>query len=236
MKKIKNSINRDDLNCVFCEFRSPMFNFLNREELQLVQDNRIHVIFKPGETIRKQGTFMSHVISVNSGMAKLYSEGESNSDTILRIVKPTNFIGGPGIYLDQLHHFTVTALMETSVCFIDLQIFKRLLEQNRLFAQEFMKDFSRNVLLVYNRLIGLIDKQIPGRMADTLLYLFETVYEDTTISLMISRQDLSDLSGMSRDSATKILKEFQDDGIISMTKNELRLSDLKTLKRISKIG
>ena len=34
----------------------------------------IHVNFKAGETIKKQGTFMSHVLSVNSGLAKLYIE------------------------------------------------------------------------------------------------------------------------------------------------------------------
>jgi CRP/FNR family transcriptional regulator, polysaccharide utilization system transcription regulator len=236
MQKMANSFNRFDPNCLTCEFRSPMFNFLSREELQRVQDNRIHVIFKPGETIRKQGTFMSHVISVNSGMAKLYDEGIGNTNTILRIVKPTNFIGGPAIYLDQIHHFTVTALIETSVCFIDLNIFIKLLEGNKLFALEFMKDFSRNVLMVYKRLIALTHKQIPGRMADTLLYLFENVYENTSINHVISKQDLADLSVMSRDSAAKILKEFQDEGIIKITKDEFSLIDMEAIKRISKTG
>ena len=236
MKQLENTMLRNNLNCHNCELRSTMFNFLSTEELQLIQDNRIHVIFKTGETIRKQGTFMSHVISVNSGLAKLYSEGEGDYNTILRIVKPTNFIGGPAIYLDQIHHFTVTALMETSVCFINLEIFKKLLEENRVFAQEFMKDFSRNVLLVYKRLIALTHKQIPGRMADTLLYLFENVYESSSIKLVISKQDLAELSVMSRDSATKILREFQDDGIILFTKEELSILKIEALKRISKTG
>ena len=223
-------------NCITCEFRSPMFNFLSREELLMVGENRVPVTFKSGETIRKQGTFMTHVISVTSGLAKLYLEGKGNTNNILRIVKPTNFIGGPAIYLDQIHHFTVTALMETSVCFIDLLVFKSILHQNQKFAEEFMKDYSRNVLSSYYRLIALTNKQIPGRMADTLIYLFESVYENTTISLEISKQDLADLSAMSRDSATRILREFQNDGIISITKDELVLVDPDALKRISKTG
>jgi CRP/FNR family transcriptional regulator, polysaccharide utilization system transcription regulator len=99
-----------------------------------------------------------------------------------------------------------------------------------------MKDFSRNVLLVYQRLIALTHKQIPGRMADTLLYLLENIYEGSSISLAITRHDLAELSVMSRDSATRILREFQDEGIIHFTKEEMTIVDAESLKRISRTG
>ncbi len=105
---------------------SQLFGLLNKEELEFVDANKIHVNFKAGETIKKQGTFMSHVLSVNSGLAKLYLEGIEGRSAILRIVKPSNFIGGPGIYHDQRHHFSITALLDSSVCFIDLQVFKKM--------------------------------------------------------------------------------------------------------------
>jgi len=92
----------DQNDCLTCTRRSSMFNFLSREELQIVRENRITIHYKTGEIIQKQGTFMSHVISVNAGLVKLYLEGDDNSHTILRIVTPTNFIGGPGVYFDQL--------------------------------------------------------------------------------------------------------------------------------------
>ena len=163
-------------NCIGCECMSPLFCLLSTEELKLVDANKLHVQFKAGETIRKQGTFMSHVISVNSGLAKLYLEGIEGRSAILRIVKPTNFIGGPGIYFDQMHHFSITALHDTSVCFIDLQVFKKVLKGNHLFAEEFLKDLSREVIKVYNRLIHLTQKQMPGRMADALLYLQDEIF------------------------------------------------------------
>ena len=111
---------------------SHLFTLLNKDELQQVDANKIHVRFKAGETIKKQGTFMSHVLSINSGLAKLYLEGIEGRSAILRIVKPSNFIGGPGIYHDQRHHFSITALLDSSVCFIDLQVFKKILTVNPL--------------------------------------------------------------------------------------------------------
>jgi len=209
---------------------------LDEVELGIIEKNRLSVVFKAGETIRKQGTQMTHVLSVNSGMAKLYLEGIENRNAILRIVKPTNFIGGPGIYLDQMHHYTVMALMESTVCFIDLNAIKEVIRRNNHFAEEFMKDFSRNTLNVYNRLIYLTQKQMPGRMADSLLYLFEDIFESDHFPMLLTRQDLADLSAMSRDSALKILRSFQHDGIIQFDDKELKLLDHESLRKISRIG
>lgn len=223
-------------NCDGCELQSPLFCFLNDDDRELINKNKITVHFNKGETIRKQGTYMSHVISINSGLAKLYLEGIEQRNAIIRIAKPSNFIGGPGIYLDQRHHFSVSALMNTIVCFIDVTVFKDIIDRNKEFSTEFMKDFSRSTLSVYTRLISLTQKQMPGRMADTLIYLFEEIFESSKFTMHLSRQDISELSGMSKDSAVKILREFQNDGLINLTDNEMELIDSDALHRISRIG
>jgi CRP/FNR family transcriptional regulator len=202
----------------------------------MVEKTKITVHFNTGETIRKQGTYMSHVLSVNSGLAKLYLEGNEHRNAIIRIVKPTNFIGGPGIFLDQRHHFTITALMDTVVCFIEVPVFVEIMDRNKQFAHEVLKDFSKNTLSVYNRLLFLTQKQMPGRMADTLIYLFDEIFESPKFKMVISRQDISELSGMSRESAIKILRQFQQDGIINLSENEMVLIDRDKLNLISRTG
>ena len=233
---MKSNCENTDRNCAGCEYKSPIFFFLTDEDVELMDKTKISVRFNKGETIRKHGTYMSHVISVNSGLAKLYLEGIEHRNAIIRIVKPTNFIGGPGIYLDQRHHFSVTALMDTTVSFIDVAVFKEIIDRNRLFASEFMKDFSKSILSVYTRLLCITQKQMPGRMADTLIYLSEEIFESQKFTLYLSRQDIAELSGMSKDSAVKILREFQNDGIIHLTDNEMEIIDPASLNRISRTG
>ena len=223
-------------HCYDCQCMSHLFTLLNKDELQQVDANKIHVRFKAGETIKKQGTFMSHVLSINSGLAKLYLEGIEGRSAILRIVKPSNFIGGPGIYHDQRHHFSITALLDSSVCFIDLQVFKKILTVNPLFAEEFLKDFSRDVLTVYNRLIYLTQKQMPGRMADALLYLHDEIFNQSRFPMILSRFELSELSAMSRESAVKLLRDFQKEGLIRILDHELESLDIDSLRKISQIG
>ena len=228
----------EDINkeCFGCSCKSPMFDLLSEEELGLIQNHKVTIHFKTGETIRKQGTHMSHVLSINAGMAKLYLEGRNQRHTIIRIIKPTNFIGGPGMYIDHIHHYSLSAIKDTTVCFIDMEVFKQIIYQNRSFAEEFMKDFSKNILIVYQRLINLTQKQIPGRMADTLLYLSEDVFGTPNIDTHFSRQDLADLAGISKDSCIKIIREFQEDGIIDYNQKGIELLNVKGLKKISQMG
>ncbi len=222
--------------CADCQSMSQLFCLLNQDELAMVDANKIFVRFNAGETIKKQGTFMSHVLSVNSGLAKLYIEGIEGRSAILRIVKPTSFIGGPGIYSDQRHHFSITALVDSSVCFIDLQVFKKILSGNQLFAEEFLKDFSQDVLSVYNRLIYLTQKQMPGRMADALLYLHDAIFRKLKFPMILSRFELAELSAMSRESAVKVLRDFQKEGLLRISDHEMEILDLEALHKISRVG
>jgi len=233
---MENRIEKNQNESYSCELISPMFQLLSPEELQLVDKNRLTIHFKAGEIIQKQGTFMTHIIFIVSGMAKVYYEREDQNNTILRIVKPISFVGGPGIYSDHFYHFTIAALKDTSVCYIDFAIFKNILNQNIAFASEFLKDFSNSILSVLNRLMTLTNKNIAGKMAYTLLYLFEEVYENREQLISISNHDLADLSAVSRDSSVKILRDFQKEGIIRMTDHVIEIVKPDTLRMIQSVG
>ena len=220
---MENHIKSYQNDCIPCERISPMFMLLNPDELRTLNENRINIHFKSGEIIQKQGTSMTHIIFIFSGLVKVYFEGEDEVNTILRIVKPMSFVGGPGIYSDHLYHFTIAALNETSVCYFDFALLKNILDHNNAFASEFLKDFSISILSVYNRLMTLTHKNIAGKMAYTLLYLFEDVYENKENSILFSKHDLADLASVSRDSAVKILRDFQHEGIIRMTDHKIEI-------------
>ncbi len=222
-------------NCYDCALRSPMFDFLNREELKIISENKFEIKFRKGEIIRKQGTHLSHVISVNSGLAKLYIEGYNGRNLILRIIKSRNFIGGPGMYYDQRHHYSVIALVDLSACFIDMKIFKEIINTNPAFAGEFMKEFSKNMLQTYDRLVSLTQKNTPGRMAEALLYLANDIFENDRFDPLITKTDLAELTGMAKDSAVKILREFREDNLIKLDK-AIEILNRPALQKISEFG
>ena len=89
---------------------------------------------------------------------------------------------------------------------------------------------------MYNRLIHLTQKQMPGRMADALIYLKDDIFKQLKYPMILSRADLAELSSMSKESAVKILRDFQKDGLIRISDHEIEILDYDTLLKISRIG
>jgi CRP/FNR family transcriptional regulator len=204
-------------------------------ELEQINTGRFHVAFKAGEIIFKQGTPSSHFVCVTSGLAKVYIEGYGKN-LILSLVRPVDYIFGPGVYIDNKHYYSASAVEDSSACLVDTSIFKKLIRSNPDFAEDFIKRISYQTLFNFEQVISLTQKQMPGRIADALFYLSEKIYGTNPFKMSISRQDLADLSGMSKESAIRILKEFKEEGLLNVEGNMFELLNIKQLKQISETG
>jgi CRP/FNR family transcriptional regulator len=222
--------------CEDCNRKSTLFNLLNPEETKILNEDRFEVVFKAGENIAKQGTNLTHIINLTSGYAKLYIEGINDRNLLLNLIGPYSILGGPGVFTDQRHHFSVTALEQCSVCFINVENFKKVINSNAVFTAKFLEHLNLKQAMLYDKLICLTQKQMHGKIADALIYLAEKIYMSLDFELTISRQDLADMTAMSKDSAIRILKEFEKDGIIKMDGRKTSIPRLELLKEISVKG
>ena len=222
-------------NCAECSCKSSIFKSLNPDELEQINMGRFHVAYKAGEIMFKQGTPSSHFICVTSGLAKIYIEGYGKN-LILALVKPVDYIFGPGVYIDNKHYYSASAVEDSTACLVDTVIFKKLVRLNADFAEDFIKRISSQTLFNYEQVISLTQKQMHGRIADALFYLSDKIYSANPFNMTISRQDLADISGMSKESAIRILKEFKEEGILSVDGNLFEILSIKQLKQISETG
>jgi CRP/FNR family transcriptional regulator, polysaccharide utilization system transcription regulator len=223
------------LSCIDCNCRTSIFKKLSDEELELINQNRYEVFFKAGEIMFKQGTPSPHFLCLTKGLAKLYIEG-LGKNLIIALVKPVEYIFGPGIYVDNRHHYSASAVEDSSACLVDTNIYKQLIRSNPDFAEEFIRRVSLQSIFNFEQFISLTQKQMHGRIADALFYLSDKVYASNPFTLSISRQDLADLSGMSKESAIRILKEFKEEGILTLDGNTLHILNPKLLGQISETG
>jgi CRP/FNR family transcriptional regulator, polysaccharide utilization system transcription regulator len=222
--------------CETCNQKSPLFNVLSTSELEILNYDRFEVVFNPGENIIKQGTSASHMVSLTSGMAKIYLEGIDRKNIILDLIRPWRIFGSPGIFTDMRYHYSVASLTETSACFIPVENFKKIFRMNPDFAEGLIKLWSQITAKNYERLISLTQKQMPGRIADVLLYLGNNVYAADIFTLNITRQEIGDYSNMTKESATRILKDFENEGIIRIEGKTIEILKKETLRDISLRG
>jgi CRP-like cAMP-binding protein len=229
----------EDKNCLECDKcnkRSPLFASLTDTEFHLLNEDRYSVWFHEGEVILKQGTKADFLASVIEGFAKMYIEGYHGRNLILDFVKPFKLMGGPGAQFNGKHRYNVVAIQETLVCFIDLGNFRKVLASNSTFSEQFLTYCSGNYLSALNRLVDISQKQMHGRVADALIYLSKEIYNSPTISEEISRQDIAEYTSMSKDSAIRVLKEFERDQIISLQGHKIEVLDSDRLLKISDKG
>ncbi len=222
--------------CTNCNHQSSMFKLLTKEELERLNKRLHEVRFNPGEIIFKEGGVLTHFGCITSGIVKVYTEGFNKRNFIFHLLKPTSLIGGPGFMDDNRLHYSVAALTSVTACFIEIDAMAEVIKTNNRFATEMFKMISRQASVYMDKLVSLTQKQMHGRIADTLLYLSAFVYESNEFTADVSRQEIADLSAMSKESSIRILKEFKDANYISCNGNDFVIKDLKALKKVSQTG
>jgi len=213
-----------------------IFNNLTKEELRSVMDNKRQIKFRAGETIIKQNTPLTHLVCMKSGMAKVVSEGPKGKNIIVDIIKDNNIFTGGGTIIDDSHHFTVSALTDIECCFIETSKMFNVLSVNSMFAMDLMRLYNGQHIKMHKTLINLIHKYMPGRVADTLLYLKNEIYLSNPFQFVLTKQELAEMSGMTKESFIRSLKEFEDSGIINHSRNTINVIKEEDLIEISRNG
>ncbi|MFC2106835.1 Crp/Fnr family transcriptional regulator [Bacteroidota bacterium] len=212
------------------------FEKLTNDERKLVEDNSVIIKYKKKEIICKQGGFVSHVMYVKKGLVKVYLDSGQNS-LVLKIIPECNLVGLSSVSEEYTtYNYSVMAYIDTEIQQIDLNVFRQLLSQNASFSKEVINIFSISSAQVYGRFFCLTHKQAYGRLADILLCLSDRIFKKSEFHLPLSRQDLADLSGMSSETVIRILKKFNDEGLIRMDGKSLEIINYEKLQQISETG
>ncbi|MDP2424376.1 MAG: Crp/Fnr family transcriptional regulator [Bacteroidales bacterium] len=223
-------------SCIVCQNRSDIFNSLGPEELEAVNCQRISVHYNAGEVIFKQGTPCYYFVCITSGLVKLYLENENSHNIIIGLARPVDYIFMPGAYVNYRHQFTAVACEDTTACLIESDIWHDLIKTNPNFANDFIRKMSLQSIELIDKISSITQKQVFGRMADVLIYLSKNIYFQDSFTLTLSRQDLADFSGMTKESAIRAMKKFKEDQIISLKGNNIEILNPFLLETISKNG
>lgn len=223
-------------NCLNCFVKSPLFKLMTNEELDQIEATRYEVVYNPDEIIYKQGTATNQIVTITEGLAKAYVEGASGKNFIIDLIRPYTLISGPGIYVDFKHHFTLKAVEKTSCCFFSVKTFKEIVSRNPKVSEAVIQLISSRSISYFEKFLFLTQKQITGRVAGVLIFLNEHVYLSNPMQLTITYADISEMTGMTKDSVVRVLKELSNEGVIRVDGTEITILDIKKLKFCFEVG
>lgn len=221
-------------NCANCSLKCDIY--LTAKEMNLHNElNPISVSYKKYEIICKQNSTATKSIILVDGTAKMYIDGINNKNIILNILLPSNYIGLLSIFGANTFQYNVAALNKCETCQIDLDFIKLLYYNNHNFLSKLNNAFVKSISSIMNKLVSINQKQVRGKVAESLLYL-SYLYETSKFELTITRKELAELSGISEENAVRTLTEFKNENIIDISGKTIELIDLEMLKKLNLIG
>jgi CRP/FNR family transcriptional regulator len=173
---------------------------------------------------------------VFSGLVKIFKEGSSHRQIILKLALPGNYIGMLSVMGDQIHQYSASAVEDSDICFIDINAFRNIIIGNGKFGLKLLGIISQEGLYVFNRLLSQTQKQLPGRIADVLIYFSHDVYNSSKFILPLTRRELAELAGTTKESFIRTLTEFKNDKIIILNGSEIEIISYDIINTLSEFG
>ncbi len=226
----------EEIRCRDCMVKSIPAGKLSADELNMLSSNCARIAFKKGENIIKQGAFSTNIVYIKSGLVKEHMKGPNGKDEIIKITKAPAYIGVPSALGARIHQYSCTALEPTSVCFIDLHLFHELLLTNTYFSRELILGLSKDLLEHFTRCVNKTQKQLHGSLAEVLLYLSDSIYCSDSFKLSLTREELAAMIGTTRETVTRILHEYTENGLIGIQGKKINIHKKEMLQRISDAG
>ncbi len=210
------------------------FNALSKQELDFINSKTRHLFFKKGETICKQGAYAPYIVFLTRGLVKVYLEVDRDKHISTHLTKSGDFISFSSVFNEDAYKISATALNDSDVCMIDREAVIKLLKENGDFSYRIV---SRNCL-IENRLLSIIGnlshKQMAGKLATTIIYLNDFGYDNIFGSL--TRKEIAEFANISIESTVKLLKDFENRGILSLEGKNITINNREILQKISDKG
>lgn len=220
-----------------CLSRIPLLSNLNEKELQKISDGVVTRGYKKGEIIFKSGDKADRLYIVCNGMAKIVKNTIDGKEQILYILSKGDFIGAFNLLKEDEFEFSAVALDNVQISTLAKAEFDKVIVSNPAITLKILEKAYERINKVEQLVDRLSTNSADAKVAGLLLNMVKDfgriVPEGITIELPINREEMGSLSGMSRETVTRKLKQFEDLGYIQIQGNKkILVKALKALREL----
>lgn len=222
----------------YCAKKVSIFSALQDEQIREITDIVIHRNYKKGQTIFFEGDISDKLYIVNKGKIKIFRYTKEGKEQILYILSDGDFIGDLSLLKKGKLEFNAEALENTAVCTLTKEDFDKILADNPNIALKILEVVHDRVVNLESLVQRLSTKDVESRVSDVLLSLVKNfgneTNEGTLLELPLSREEIGNYSGLTRETVSRTLTSMQEEGIIELIGNKkIIIKDIEYLKNMS---
>ncbi len=172
---------------------------------------------------------------LKSGSVKISICDRKGNEDILKIMYPFDFFGEMSLLDGQHRSATVTALEKSIALIIKREHFIELIRKSPQIALNMLALLSRRMRKTDEKIGSLRFANAYGKVAKVLVDISAEhgirEKNGVIVNLKLSRQELADFAGVSRETVTRILKEFESYGSLKVDKRKITILNEAALRR-----
>src|SRR5687767_13134107 len=208
----------------------PLFSGLPPEELQQFAAITREKTYPKSSVILFEDDPGDSLFVIRDGRVKVVLVGEDGREVILGVLGVGEHFGELSLIDEQPRSAHVIAMEDTNLLVLRSDDFRRRVESNPAVAWSLLVELSHRLRRADGKIHGLALLDVPGRIARLLLD-FASESNGDAIDKPLTHQTIAHMIGASRETVSRTMRDFQNQGWINVERRRIALADRAALKR-----
>lgn len=200
------------------------------EDIEKAFKHKDTLEYKAGATVYCEGNISNHIFYIIQGEVKTYKINEEGKELITEIFGNKSFFGFTSFLSNKPYIENAEAIKNTSIIRIEKYELLEMIKSNPQLGLNFMDLLTHDLSQIKDHLMHLAYDSVRQKTADAILTLHQK--EEALDSIEISRSDLASFLGIAKETLTRTLTNFKEEGLISTHKNKIKIIEKEKLRKV----
>ncbi|HEX5037815.1 MAG TPA: Crp/Fnr family transcriptional regulator [bacterium] len=195
-------------------------------------------VYEKGQIVFHEGSRASGLYFLLSGHVKLYKTGIDGKQQIVSIAGPGDIMGHRSLFSEGPYRVTASALGSASMGIIETEILLPLLKEHAGLTLALLKRLAADLNAAEDLATNIAQRPVRERLARLLLMLQHSFGrrndEEVSIEIGLSHEEIGEMIGVTRETATRLLSRFRKEGLIDIKQRQVTVLDLSGLSRAAR--
>lgn len=216
--------------------RTILFSGLSENQIQTIFHAGKILIYEKGDIVFEEDKDARHLLILIDGRIKIFKVSFEGKEQILHMVEPGEPFGEVPLFIRGTLPAYAMAMTKSSVFQLSKEAFLSTIENNPEVAMHIIGILCIR-LRQFARLVEELSlKEVPGRLATYLLYLYEKNSKKEKFELDITKNQLASLLGTVPETLSRAFSKLKSLGVIDLDGSKVHIIDPEFLVEISVEG
>jgi CRP/FNR family transcriptional regulator len=218
--------------CEGCEVRDKaVCGVLDCADLATFKNLGRTVKLSPGQVLFHEGDPVTRVFTLTRGTLKLYNLLADGRRHVTGFVHPGGFLG---ISMDEEHVFSAEALDDAQLCWFPRSRFDGFVDKHSPMERELYRMAAHELASAHQQMVLLGRKTATERLASFLVVLAGRG-ASRFVRLPMSRSDIADYLGLTKETVSRVLSAFRRDRLIRLQAiDEVEILERESLEDVAR--